>query len=272
MKKRQALFVLNEPGALRISPALAREIGFNESIFLLQIEYLIGSSNTEEKDGKLWTYQSLQHLKDEYFPWWSTATLSRIARNLEQLGLIFIGNYNKVGYDRTQWYALNEQGINRLNSIKLDNAILQNEKSKRAKRKMDTDKLQNRSAQIETPIPETPTKTPTETPTEGEPPTWETLELNEILNIPEIALFRKITGRIPGRPQFPIIWETIHQHGFTVDDLTPYWKAWATKGYRSEDLSWLVEWAVKKQIPSINRNGQSKPSESSEARYVEVYE
>lgn len=158
-KKRQALFVFNEPGALRISPALAKEIGFSESIFFLQIEYLIGVSNTEEKDGKLWTFQSLQHLKDDYFPWWSTATLSRVAKRLEEKELIHIGNYNRIGYDRTQWYALNEDGIGKLKSIKLDVAILQNEKSNRAKRKMEVNKMKNGSQQNETPIPETPTET-----------------------------------------------------------------------------------------------------------------
>lgn len=182
-KKRLALFVFNEPGSLRISPALAKEIGFNESIFFLQIEYLIGVSNTEEKDGRLWTYQSLQHLKDTFFPWWSTATISRIAKSLENKNLIHIGNYNKIGYDRTQWYALNEEGIRKLKSIILDDAILQNEKSKRAKRKMDTDKMKNGSLQNETPIPETPTKTPTEKVTPRGDPTPQQVMVGELARV-----------------------------------------------------------------------------------------
>lgn len=174
--KPSALFVLNEPHVLRISPALAKEIGLNESILFLQIEYLIRISTTEVIDGKYWTYQSLQKMKDEYFPWWSIATISRIAATLKDMELIHIGNYNKRLYDRTQWYALNEVGISRLTSVRLNEAILQNEKWEADKEghfancKMEDDKLQNGFfkmknliLQNETTIPETPTETPTNT-------------------------------------------------------------------------------------------------------------
>ena len=110
------IFVLNEPYALRISPALAQEIGFNESIVLLQLEFLITISKTKEIDGNIWTYQSLADLKENYFPFWSLSTINRIVRKLERGGYINIGNYNKLGYDRTQWYSLNEEGIAKLNS------------------------------------------------------------------------------------------------------------------------------------------------------------
>lgn len=172
--KPSALFVLNEPHVLRISPALAKEIGLNESILFLQIEYLIRISTTEVIDGKYWTYQSLQKMKDEYFPWWSIATISRIAATLKDMELIHIGNFNKRLYDRTQWYALNEVGISRLNSVRLNESILQNEKWETGKDdhfadcKMEDDKLQNGLCKMqnlilqnETTIPETPTETPT---------------------------------------------------------------------------------------------------------------
>lgn len=103
-------------------------------------------------------------MQQVYFPWWSIATISRIAKRCEEKGLIHIGNFNKVGYDRTQWYCLNEVGIGRLKSIRMNDTIFQNEKSKRAKRKMDTDKMKNGSAQNETPIPETPAQTSPEIP------------------------------------------------------------------------------------------------------------
>ena len=159
--KPTALFVLNEPYVLRVSPALAKEIGLNESILFLQIEYLIRISNTEEIEGKSWTYQSLQKMHDEYFPWWSISTISRIAQSLQEMELIHIGNFNRRAYDRTQWYALNEVEINRLKSVKINEAILQNEKWNTSNCKMDDRKLQNDILQNERPIPKTPTETPT---------------------------------------------------------------------------------------------------------------
>lgn len=131
-RKRQQLFVLNEPQALRINAALAMEIGLNESVVLLQLEYLISISD-HVYEAKHWTYQSLQELKDGYFPFWSTATISRAIKSLVERELIFIGNFNRAGFDRTQWFALNPVGITRLASLHLvgpgATSILQNETS-----------------------------------------------------------------------------------------------------------------------------------------------
>ncbi len=95
------------------------EIGFNESLVLLQLEFLISISD-HVIDGQVWTYQSYQDLKDRYFPWWSIATISRTMKSLEEKGLIISGNFNRAGFDRTQWYALNEEGLRSLESIRLE--------------------------------------------------------------------------------------------------------------------------------------------------------
>jgi hypothetical protein len=163
MSKRVRFFTPNDPHQMRIYPELAEEIGFNESILLLQLEYLIGISKTEEHDGDLWTYQTLEDLRDNNFPWWSIATISRIIKSLQELNLIKIGNYNKISFDRTQWFAINWEGCRKLKSIKIDDAIFQDEKSKRTKRKMEPGNLQNPSSQNGTTIPENPTENPTQT-------------------------------------------------------------------------------------------------------------
>lgn len=168
-KPRPRLFVINDPHPMRISPELAIEIGYNESVVLLQLEYLISISNTHEIENDLWTYQSLEDLQG-FFPWWSLATISRILRNLEELKLIKIGCFNKKGYDRTQWFALNAEGISSLKSVCIDVAIFQNEKCKRAPI-FQNEKciLQDEKTilQNETTIPESPTENPTESPSEN---------------------------------------------------------------------------------------------------------
>jgi DNA-binding PadR family transcriptional regulator len=130
-KPRPRFFVLNDPHPLRINKELACEIGYNESVVLLQLEYLISISTTEEIAGNLWTYQSLTDLQAKYFPWWSTATIARILESLEGKELIKVGNYNRMKRDRTQWFALNPDGISRLQSVRLDGDIFQNEKWER---------------------------------------------------------------------------------------------------------------------------------------------
>lgn len=163
MTKRIRFFTPNDPHQMRIYPALAEEIGFNESIVLLQLEYLIGISTTEEHDGQLWTYQTLEDLHTNYFPWISTVTISRVMRNLESQKLILIGNYNKFGFDRTQWYAINWDECKKLTSIKIDENVFQNEKDRRVANniKSPSNILKDASEQNVTTIPENTTENTT---------------------------------------------------------------------------------------------------------------
>jgi len=148
--KRRRIFTLNDPYPLRISGELATEIGFNESIILLQIEYLV-SISTNEREGRFWTYHSLDELRERYFPWWSRATIARTIKSLEERQLITVGNFNRAGFDRTQWYTLNYEGVAILTSIRVDTAISQNEKS--------MSHAATSASQVETAIPETTSET-----------------------------------------------------------------------------------------------------------------
>ena len=146
--KRDRIFVLNDPHALRVSGELAKEIGLNESIVLLQIEFLISISDNE-RDGKFWTYQSVRDLKLNYFPWWSIATINRTIQNLVKAKLLTVDNFNDHKYDKTRWMCLGE-GVNGLKSI----TLYQNDTR--------SAQIDTRSAQIDTTIPETTPETTTE--------------------------------------------------------------------------------------------------------------
>lgn len=141
--KRDRIFVLNDPHALRVSGELAKEIGLNESIVLLQIEFLISISDNE-RDGKFWTYQSVRDLKLNYFPWWSIATINRTIQDLVKAKLLTVDNFNDHKYDKTRWMCLGE-GVNGLKSI----TLYQNDTR--------SAQIDTRSAQIDTTIPETTT-------------------------------------------------------------------------------------------------------------------
>ena len=79
--KYKRIFILNDSYPLRICPRLAKEIGLNESIVFLQLEYLISIAQ-HKRDGKLWTYQSTRKLQEDYFPWWSLDTINRTIHNV----------------------------------------------------------------------------------------------------------------------------------------------------------------------------------------------
>ena len=113
------IFTLNEPNAPRLNPALAVEIGLNESIIFLQLEYWIAISDNV-RDGRRWTYQSAPDMKEKAFPFWSVSTINRAINSLLERKLIIIeGNYNKYKYDRTRWYAINFEEARKLTSISI---------------------------------------------------------------------------------------------------------------------------------------------------------
>lgn len=151
--ERRRVFVTNDPHAMRINKELAGEIGFQDSVVFLQLEYLISISD-HEFGGRRWTRQSLEELH-EHFTWWSITTLSRILHRLEERNLIAVGQYNRAGYDRTQWYAIDEEGAGELHSI----VILQNEKPNPPECETQSARMKNPIRQNETTIPKTSVKT-----------------------------------------------------------------------------------------------------------------
>lgn len=83
---------------------------------------------------------------------------------------------------------------------------------------------------------------------------YELDELDELTpkeaeRIPEIVVFRQATKRMPGRPTYRKVVETIRKYKLTVKMLKPYWEAWNERGFRPENLAWLTEWAVSGEIP-----------------------
>ena len=118
MPKSERIFTCNSPVTLRIDAYLAQEIGFTESVVLLQIEFLISISD-KIHEGRIWTYDSTRGMKKKYFPWWSVATINRAIKRLEDMGLIVVGNFNKYKYDQTRWFALDYHGLRELRSIQI---------------------------------------------------------------------------------------------------------------------------------------------------------
>ena len=115
--QQNRLFDLNGPYFARVSPELAMEIGFNESLLFLQLEFLTAVSD-HERDGQRWTYQSVTDIQ-KMFPFWSRATINRAINSLEKKSLIQVGNFNRKKYDRTRWFAINTGEARKLKSIRL---------------------------------------------------------------------------------------------------------------------------------------------------------
>ncbi len=90
---------------------VATQIGVDEAIMLENIHFWVAKNKANEKnfyDGEYWTYNSVRAFS-ELFPFWSTRQIERILKSLEKQDCIKVGNYNKVAYDRTKWYALTDK-------------------------------------------------------------------------------------------------------------------------------------------------------------------
>lgn len=102
--------LINEP-PLQVLPSLAKEIGLNEAIMLQQMHYwLLKSSN--EFEGIKWFYKTLEEWQTE-FPFWSAMTIRRTLGSLEKQKIIKIGNFNKKKFDKTKWFTIDYQRVNR---------------------------------------------------------------------------------------------------------------------------------------------------------------
>lgn len=95
-----------------VLPKLAELIGLNEAIVLQKIHYWLNTSK-HNYDGKKWIYNSYPKWVEQ-FPFWSERTVKRTFSSLKKQDLLFVGNYNKAGFDKTKWYSINYKILNEL--------------------------------------------------------------------------------------------------------------------------------------------------------------
>lgn len=108
------LFLLNEPLSPRLSPALAHEIGLNESILLLQIEVWL-DAHPQKIDGTFWTRVTRKQV-DKTLPFWNKTILNKVIRNLTGMDLI---EYDYIRKESAHYFTINEEACRELDSIRV---------------------------------------------------------------------------------------------------------------------------------------------------------
>lgn len=97
--------LIDEP-PLMILPGLACKIGLNEAIILQQIHYWIGiqrkAANPQAYQNERWWIYNTYTEWQTQFPFWSTDTIYRTVRNLEQAEILI--SRQVEGY--TKWYTI----------------------------------------------------------------------------------------------------------------------------------------------------------------------
>jgi hypothetical protein len=89
----------------------AKRYGVDEAIMVKSFQFWIRLNKvnkTNYHDTRYWTYNTNKSLT-EYYPFWTEKQVRRIIESLVGKEILIKGNYNKIAYDRTIWYAfLNE--------------------------------------------------------------------------------------------------------------------------------------------------------------------
>ena len=110
------------------SVELAIELGVEKAIILQHLWFWHQKNKANEQnyhDGAYWTYNTAKAF-NEIFPYIKEKKIYSILKSLEEDGFIKTGNYNKVKFDRTKWYALTEIGISIFTNEKLHFPKLEN--------------------------------------------------------------------------------------------------------------------------------------------------
>ncbi len=108
---------LDDEHPILIRVSIARALNSDrQAYFLQQVRYWINTNKKKPRnkhyynDGRFWMYNTLDDWHKQ-FPWLSVRTIQRIINELKLRGILITGNYNKVKYDKTVWYSIDERKL-----------------------------------------------------------------------------------------------------------------------------------------------------------------
>ena len=90
----------------------AIHFGYMEAVLIHHFMFWIDFNRKKKQhfhDDKYWTYSSISTLHKSYFPFFSEGQIRRAIDSLFKQNVIIKGNYNKLKYDKTTWYALTDE-------------------------------------------------------------------------------------------------------------------------------------------------------------------
>ncbi len=107
---------------------IAKKYGIQAAILLKNLYFWIEknrANDTNFYDGYYWTYNSKKAFSD-LFPYMTERQIDYTLKKLIDEGIIITGNYNKVAYDRTLWYAITKKGYSILQNCEMEETKLSN--------------------------------------------------------------------------------------------------------------------------------------------------
>jgi hypothetical protein len=86
---------------------LASQYGIEEAIIIHHMQHWIRLNRRKGKnlkDGKCWMFETMEHIAF-HFPYLNYEKVKYVIEGLVKNNILVKGNYNRVGFDKTNWYA-----------------------------------------------------------------------------------------------------------------------------------------------------------------------
>lgn len=102
----------NKPQMHHFDVEDAMKYGVEKAVVLSNIRFWLNNNknkdlSTVKHDGYYWMYNTARDMSN-VLPYFTQSKVQRLLKQLEDDGVLIVGNYNKVKYDRTKWYTLSE--------------------------------------------------------------------------------------------------------------------------------------------------------------------
>lgn len=101
----------------------AQRYGLHEAIMIKNFQFWITknkANGSHQYDERTWTYNSVKAF-EELFPYFKPSQIRRCLESLLEQGVLLKGEYNKNPYDRTSWFAFNDESTFLIQQIDLSN-------------------------------------------------------------------------------------------------------------------------------------------------------
>lgn len=96
--------------SIPFQPSLAKAFDVCGALLIQQIHYWSLENRNIRADGHSWVYNTHQQWADQ-LEIYSTVTVRKKMKELEFLGVIKVGTFNKIAYDRTRWYRIDYEKL-----------------------------------------------------------------------------------------------------------------------------------------------------------------
>lgn len=90
---------------------IAKERGVDQAVIIQHLQFWILKNRNDGRnlrDGHYWTFTSIQALV-KHFPYWTEDQIGYAVARLVMDGILIKGNFNRTAFDRTIWYAFQDE-------------------------------------------------------------------------------------------------------------------------------------------------------------------